>query len=93
MDRDRTRAPTHPGELLRGDLLPALNKPEAEVARLLGFSSHHLNDILGELKPIDQKMALQLSKIFENRPDFWMKMQRTHDAWYLSRAINSSDAS
>jgi plasmid maintenance system antidote protein VapI len=47
-----------PGELLREDLPPALNKPEAEVARLFGVSLHQLNDLLGELKPIDQKMVL-----------------------------------
>ncbi|MFT5796120.1 MAG: addiction module HigA family antidote [Ascidiaceihabitans sp.] len=82
-----------PGELLREDLPPALNKPEAEVVRLLGVSLHQLNDLLGELKPIDQKMARQLSKIFENGSDFWMKMQRTHDAWHLSRDFNSPDAS
>ena len=27
-------APMHPGELLREDILPALNKPKAEIARL-----------------------------------------------------------
>ena len=28
-------APMHPGELLREDILPALNKPKAEIARLI----------------------------------------------------------
>ena len=31
-------APMHPGEHLREDILPALGKPKAEIARLLGIS-------------------------------------------------------
>jgi addiction module HigA family antidote len=91
MDRDRTRTPTHPGELLRKDFIPAFNRPEAEVARLLSISSKHLNDILCELTPLDQKTALQLGKFIGNGPNFWTNMQREYDAWQTSRDENSSD--
>ncbi|PND82854.1 addiction module antidote protein, HigA family, partial [Escherichia coli] len=37
-------APMHPGELLREDILPALNKPKAEIARLIEVSRQTLYD-------------------------------------------------
>ena len=39
---------THPGEVLREDVLPSLHKPKTEIARLLGISRQTLYDILDE---------------------------------------------
>jgi plasmid maintenance system antidote protein VapI len=36
--RDRSRCPTHPGELLRADVIPATGKTRSEIAILLGVS-------------------------------------------------------
>ena len=46
--RDRNRCPTHPGELLREDVIPATGKTRSEIAALLGISRQHLYDILNE---------------------------------------------
>ena len=40
--RDRNRCPTHPGELLREDVIPATGKTRSEIAALLGISRQHL---------------------------------------------------
>ena len=40
--RDRKRCPTHPGELLREDVIPATGKTRSEIAALLGISRQHL---------------------------------------------------
>jgi hypothetical protein len=37
--------PMHPGELLREEILPALNRSKTEIARLLGVSRQTLYDI------------------------------------------------
>ena len=39
--RDRNRCPTHPGELLREDVIPATGKTRSEIAALLGISRQH----------------------------------------------------
>ena len=44
--RDPNRCPTHPGELLREDVIPATGKTRSEIAALLGISRQHLYDIL-----------------------------------------------
>ena len=46
--RDPNRCPTHPGQLLREEVIPATGKTKTEIAALLGISRQHLYDILGE---------------------------------------------
>src|ERR1700678_2924162 len=46
--RGKNRCPTHPGSLLRDDIIPATGRTKAEIAGLLGISRQHLYDILQE---------------------------------------------
>lgn len=69
----------HPGELLRDDIIPALGKSKAEIARLLGVSRQTLHDILREKKPVTVDMALRLGKLCGNGPVLWLNLQRTYD--------------
>jgi len=39
--RHSDRCPTHPGALLREDVIPATGRTKAEIARLLGISRQH----------------------------------------------------
>lgn len=72
-------APTHPGELLREDILPALNKPKAEVARLLEVSRQSLYDILAEKQGVTPIMALRIGKLTGTSPEMWLNMQQSYD--------------
>jgi hypothetical protein len=40
--RSKNRCPTHPGALLRDDIIPATGRTKAEIAGLLGISRQHL---------------------------------------------------
>lgn len=91
MSRNPNRCPTHPGELLREDVLPAVNKPKAEIARLLGISRQHLHDILGERKPVSPEVAVRLGKLFGNGAGLWIRMQGTYDEWQASHAVDVSE--
>jgi len=71
--------PTHPGELLREDILPALGRPKAEIARDLGISRHTLYELLNEKQPVTAQMALRLGKLCGNGPELWGRMQLTYD--------------
>lgn len=90
MTRNPKRPPTHPGELLREELLPATKKPKAEIARLLGISSQHLYDVLGERKPVTPETAIRLGKLFGNGADIWIQMQSAYDVWHASRDVDVS---
>ena len=91
MYRDPSRCPTHPGELLREDILPTVNRPKAEVARLLGISRQHLHDILRERKPVSPEVAVRLGKLFGNGAGLWIGMQGGYDVWQASQAVDVSD--
>ncbi len=75
--------PMHPGELLREDVLPALDRPKTELAKLLGVSRQTLYDILEEKQPVTPAMALRIGKLCGNGPDLWLNLQRRFD---LARA-------
>jgi addiction module HigA family antidote len=71
--------PMHPGELLREEILPALDRPKTEIARLLGVSRQMLYDIIEEKQPVIPLMALRLGKLCGNGPDLWLNLQKRYD--------------
>ena len=77
----RKRRPTHPGELLREDVLPALKMTQGELAASLGVSRRTVNEILNERRPVTVDMALRLGKLLGNGPGLWLRMQQAIDVW------------
>jgi addiction module HigA family antidote len=71
--------PMHPGELLREEILPALDRPKTEIAKLLGVSRQTLYDILDEKQPVTPIMALRLGKLCGNGPELWLNLQKRYD--------------
>ena len=82
--------PTHPGELLAEDVIPATGKSKAEIARLLGISRQHLYDILKENKPVSAEVAVRLGKLFGNGPRLWLNMQTAYDVWQAEHNLDVS---
>ena len=88
--RNNHRCPTHPGELLREDIIPATGRTKAEIAELLGISRQHLYDILREKKPVSAIMAVRLGKLFGDGAGIWSRMQAAYDAWHAERDVDVS---
>jgi len=82
-----SRAPTHPGEVLREDVLPELGLSVSEAARRLGVSRQQLHRILGCTHPITVEMALRIGKLAGNGPGVWLRMQQNHDLWYAEQKL------
>jgi len=85
--RDRSRPPTHPGVILRLDILPALGMPVQTAAKHLGVARQTLHRILAGTAPITPGMALRLGKFLGNGPDLWLNMQRAYDLWHAEREM------
>src|SRR3990172_9351810 len=83
--RNPDRCPTHPGALLREDVIPATGKTNAEIAQLLGISRQHLYDILRERKPVSPAVAVRLGKLFGDGAGVWVRMQSAYDTWRAER--------
>jgi addiction module HigA family antidote len=80
--RSTDRYPTHPGELLREDVIPATGRTKAEIAQLLGISRQHLYDILRERKSVSPSVAVRLGKLFGDGTAVWVRMQGAYDTWH-----------
>lgn len=85
--RDAHRCPTHPGQLLREDVIPATGRSKTEIANLLGISRQHLYDILAERKPVSAAVAVRLGKLFGDGAEVWVRMQGAYDTWHAERAL------
>ena len=85
--RNPNRCPTHPGALLREDIIPAVGRPVREVAGLLGISRQHLHAIMAEKKPVTPEVAVRLGKLFGGAPDVWVRMQGAYDTWHAERDL------
>jgi addiction module HigA family antidote len=78
---------THPGALLRDDVLPALRLTVKEAAAKLGVSRQTLHAILSEKSAITPHMAVRLGKFCGNGPELWLRMQMAHDLWRAEREL------
>ena len=83
--RDPKRRPTHPGTILREDVLPALEMTQKEFASWIGVSRLTVSEILNEKRTITPDMAMRLGKALGNGPQIWLRMQQTLDLWELAQ--------
>jgi addiction module HigA family antidote len=72
------REPTHPGEILREDVLPALRMNVSQAARELGVSRQLLHRILAGRAPVTPEMAV------------WLGMQQAFDVWHAEQALGAA---
>ena len=83
--RDPKRKPTHPGEVLREDVLPALDMTQAELAKRLGVSRLSVSELLLEKRAMSADMAVRVAKLTKTTPESWLRMQEALDLWELER--------
>ncbi len=83
--RDRRRAPTHPGAILREDVLPALRMSQQAFADRLGVSRVTVNTLLQERRDLSAELAARIAKLLGHSPESWIRMQEALDLWRISR--------
>lgn len=75
------RNPTHPGTVLREDVLPALEMTQIEFAKRLGVSRLSVSELLLEKRGLSAEMATRLGKLLNTTPESWLRMQEALDLW------------
>ena len=83
--RDPNRRPTHPGAILREDVLPALKMTQTEFATRLGVSRLTVSEILHEKRPLTTEMAARIAKLLNTSADSWLRMQSAVDLWEIQQ--------
>jgi addiction module HigA family antidote len=73
--------------MLREDFLPDYGLSVSSFAKALGVSRQTVNELLRERRSVSPEMALRLSRLFGNSPEFWLNAQRAVDLWEAARTI------
>ncbi|MGI9043401.1 MAG: HigA family addiction module antitoxin [Gemmatimonadaceae bacterium] len=85
--RPLERRPIHPGEILREEFLPDYGLSVTALAKAAGVSRQSINELLRERRALSTEMALRLSKLFGNSPEFWLNLQRNVDLWDAAQEL------
>ena len=86
---DAERRPTHPGAILREDVLPALGLSISEAARQLGVTRQTLHRIMAEKVSVTPEMAARLGRFCGNGLGIWLRMQQARDLWNAERELRA----
>ena len=79
--RNPHRRPTHPGAVLREDVLPALGISQRRLAELLGVSRLTVSQLLHEHRALSPDMAMRLEKLLGTTAESWLRMLEAMDLW------------
>ena len=78
------RKPTHPGEILREDVIKPLNLTVTEAAKKLGVTRKTLSALLNCRSSMSPEMAIRVSQATGTSPESWLFMQAKLDLWYAA---------
>src|SRR5258706_8969265 len=85
-ERRKKLPPTHPGELLRDEIMPAIGATQGKLAALLGVSRRTVNEVVKERRSVSADMAHRLAKLLNTTPEFWLGLQQDVDLWEAAEA-------
>ena len=91
--RERKIRPAHPGEMLREDFLTDYGLTVSGLAKSLGVSRQTVNELLRERRAVTPEMAIRLSRLFGNTPEFWLNAQRAVDLWDAEKTLKKQPPS
>lgn len=83
---DREMPPSHPGEILREDVLPRLMISQAALARHIGIDSRVLSALVREQRPITLELAQRLGAALGTGARYWLSLQMCYDIWAAQTA-------
>ncbi len=78
------RKPTHPGEIIREDILKPLNLSVTEAAKKLGVTRKTLSALLNGRASLSPEMAIRIAKATQTTAESWLYMQAKLDLWHAA---------
>ncbi len=80
-----TRKPTHPGEVLREDVIIPLGITVTEAAKRLGVTRKTLSAVINCRASMSPTMAVRVGLATKTSPESWLYMQMKLDLWFAER--------
>jgi len=87
--RNVTRAPIHPGELMREIIDEHAQLSVTEVARRMGVSRQSLHAVLRGRSAVSADMALRFAQLTGGRPELFLRMQENLDLWTARQRLGA----
>jgi addiction module HigA family antidote len=75
------RKPTHPGEIVRHDIMESLGLNVTQAAEHLNCSRKHLSAFLNGRARCTVELAVKLAKATGTSAQSWLNMQMHYDLW------------
>lgn len=85
------RKPTHPGAVLREDVLQPLGLTVTEAAKRLRVPRRTLSALLHEQAALSPAMAVRIAKATQTTPESWLYMQAKFDLWNATQRISDME--
>jgi antitoxin HigA-1 len=82
----RGMKPSHPGAMLREDILKEMKLSITEAAKGMQVSRKQLSEIVNERAAISPEMAKRLEMAFGIDAGFWLDLQKTYDLWQIEQS-------
>ena len=79
------RRPTHPGRVLKYDVIEALGLSITAAAAKLGVTRKALSELLNEHAAMSPMMAVRVGHATNTTPESWLNMQLKLDLWKAER--------
>ena len=86
---EMTMEPSHPGEILRETVLPALGMTVKDVAAHLGVSRVALSELVNAKRSVSLDIARRLGQAFGNGARFWLALQMQYDLWHAEHSAGA----
>ena len=75
------RKPAGIGEILVEEFMEPMGPTQGRLAEAMGVRGKHENELCNDRRSVTAVTALILARVFGNRADFWLKVQRRCDLW------------
>ena len=79
------RKPSHPGEVLREDVISALGLTVTEAAKRLGVTQKTLSALISCKASLSPEMAVRVGKATKTSPESWLYLQAKLDLWHAEQ--------
>ncbi len=79
------KKPTHPGEIVREDVIKPLGLTVTEAAEHLGVTRKTLSALINCKASMSPEMAVRIGKATNTSPESWLYMQAKLDIWFAEK--------
>ena len=79
------RKPTHPGEILREDIIKPLGLTVTDCAKRLGVTRKTLSALINGKASMSPGMAVRVARATKTSPESWLYMQAKLDLWFAEQ--------